>query len=131
MSPASLTDPIPPPVRKLNMAAGLADAAGPPVEDCAILYESFAMFHRVFGENPVGNQQQIVRALIGDNPKNVAFVSPDHVSKDGIIADRWGTAYFFHQVSADLTEIISAGPDKQFGTSDDVQFPEATPSSLW
>jgi hypothetical protein len=34
--------------------------------------------------------------------------------------DRWGTPYFFHQISATSMEIHSAGPDRKMGTEDDI-----------
>ena len=40
--------------------------------------------------------------------------------RDGELVDRWGTPYFFHSVSAEKMEIVSAGPDKELWTDDDV-----------
>jgi hypothetical protein len=37
----------------------------------------------------------------------------------GELVDRWGTPYFFHQLSRDHMEIRSAGPDKVMWTQDD------------
>jgi hypothetical protein len=37
------------------------------------------------------------------------------------MCDRWGTPYFFHQVSKTEMEIRSAGPDRRMWTGDDSQ----------
>ncbi len=42
------------------------------------------------------------------------------VNDNGELVDRWGTPYFFHQISGADTEIRSAGPDKIMYTADDI-----------
>jgi hypothetical protein len=36
------------------------------------------------------------------------------------LCDNWGTPYFFHQLSASVMEIRSAGEDKTLWTADDI-----------
>jgi hypothetical protein len=43
------------------------------------------------------------------------------VNEAGELTDRWGTAYFFHQLSSREMEIRSAGPDRKMWTEDDQQ----------
>lgn len=83
---------------------------------------SFRQFASVFGGNPVGTNQEITRALMGDNPKHVNFLKADgnRVNSNGELVDVWGTPYFFHQLSGTLMEIRSAGPDRQMWTDDDL-----------
>jgi hypothetical protein len=78
-------------------------------------------FRTLMAQNPVGTNAEITQALRGGNPKG-AQLAPDGVrlNGDGEMVDRWGTPYFFHQLSATSMEIHSAGPDKQMGTDDDI-----------
>jgi len=76
-----------------------------------------------FGGNPVGTNPEITRALSGDNPGQVNFLSADaglRVNGNGELIDPWGTPYFFHQLSGTETEIHSAGPDQIMWTQDDL-----------
>jgi hypothetical protein len=75
-----------------------------------------------FGENPVGDNAEITAALMGNNPKQVNFVTPEsglRVNEKGEMIDAWGTPFFFHQLSGQITEIRSAGEDKIMWTLDD------------
>ena len=74
------------------------------------------------GENPIGSNAEITKALTGDNPKQVRIAIPagSKVNGDGEMCDRWGTPYFFHQLSGKQMEIHSAGPDRKMGTGDDL-----------
>ena len=76
-----------------------------------------------FGGNPVGSNLEITRSLMGDNPKQLNFISADsglRVNSLGEMIDAWGTPLFFHQISGVETEIHSAGPDKIMWTLDDL-----------
>lgn len=76
-----------------------------------------------FSGNPVGSNAEITRALLGDNPKQVNFISTDsglRVNANGEMTDAWGTPFFFHQLSGTDMEIRSAGPDKIMWTDDDL-----------
>jgi hypothetical protein len=75
-----------------------------------------------FKGNPVGNNAEITSALSGDNPHGVQFLDPDvhRVNERGELVDTWDTPYFFHQLSAERTEIHSAGPDRRLWTADDL-----------
>ena len=61
--------------------------------------------------------------LAGNNKRKLAVLLPNHPSlnQEGELLDRWGTPYWFHPVSRDLMEIVSAGPDKKLWTEDDVR----------
>ncbi len=79
------------------------------------------------GGNPVGSNAEITRALTGANKLNLALIPKSHVAinAQGELIDRWGTPFFFHQLSGTRMEIRSAGPDRQLYTADDaVQTPE-------
>lgn len=79
-------------------------------------------YRDVLGENPVGNNAEITRALMGQNARQVKMPLPvgSHLNENGELVDRWGTAYFFHQISGTQMEVRSAGADQQLWTSDDL-----------
>lgn len=79
-------------------------------------------YRTITGENPVGSNAEIMKSLMGGNAKGAMLGPPEGmaVNGDGELVDRWGTPYFFHQLSKDLMEIHSAGPDMIRGTEDDV-----------
>jgi hypothetical protein len=80
-------------------------------------------YRLALGGNPIGDNSEITRALLGDNIKQVKFPVPEgsQVNGQGELCDPWGTPYFFHAVSRDRMEIRSAGPDGKMWTGDDVQ----------
>ena len=73
-------------------------------------------------ENPVGTNAEIMKAIMGGNPKSAKLGPPEGVgvNPEGELIDHWGTPYFFHQLSAEHMEIRSAGPDKTMWTIDDL-----------
>jgi hypothetical protein len=77
------------------------------------------------GENPVGTNDEITKALAGANSKGVRFLPAEgaHLNAKGELIDPWGTPYFFHQVSRTEMEIRSAGPDRKMWTQDDRVLP--------
>jgi hypothetical protein len=83
----------------------------------------FREYRDVLGENPVGNNAEIMRAILGDNRKQAKIGAPENqtMNAEGELCDRWGTPYFFHQISRDKMEVRSAGPDRQMWTADDRQ----------
>jgi hypothetical protein len=79
-------------------------------------------YRTIEGTNPVGTNSEIMKAVMGGNSREAKLGPPEGQSLNGQgeLVDRWGTAYFFHQMSATHMEIHSAGPDKAFGTPDDL-----------
>ncbi len=78
-------------------------------------------YRRAFGENPVGQNEDITAALLGANPQRLALLTPGSAAiKDGQLIDPWGTPYWFHPVSGQEMEIRSAGPDRELFTPDDL-----------
>lgn len=84
---------------------------------------SFRDYAYAFDGNPVGTNAEITKALLGGNPKGTRFPIPDGstVNNNGELCDRWGTPYFFHQISKNKMEVRSAGPDRAMWTIDDIQ----------
>lgn len=91
-------------------------------EDIATLGFLISNFRKHEGGNPVGENDEITAALLGKNAKGLGYLRRDsaYVNRSGQIIDRWGTPYFFHAVSAEKMEIISAGSDLRMHTADDI-----------
>lgn len=79
-------------------------------------------YRTLTGENPVGTNAEIMQAIMGGNPKGAQLGPPEGqtLNGNGELIDRWGTPYFFHQLSKDLMEVHSAGPDRRMGNEDDL-----------
>ena len=79
-------------------------------------------YRTLMGENPVGTNAEIMKAIIGANPKGARLGPPEGMSLNGSgeLVDPWGTAYFFHQLSGTQMEIRSAGQDRKMWTGDDI-----------
>ena len=75
------------------------------------------------GENPVGTNAEIMKSVMGGNPKGAILGPPEgqNLNGKGELVDQWGTPYFFHQMSATDMQISSAGPDRMLGTEDDIR----------
>ena len=82
----------------------------------------FRDYRALTGENPVGTNAEIMKAVTGDNPKGAKLGPPEgqQLNSNGELVDRWGTPYFFHQLTSDQMEIRSAGPDQILWSEDDL-----------
>lgn len=74
--------------------------------------------------NPVGENADITAAIAGDNSLGFVLIPRNHpaINSAGELCDRWGTPFRFHQVSGQVMEIRSAGPDRTFATGDDAEW---------
>ncbi len=114
-----------PGARASGVAATPAASIAPPDEAAMIEVDKVSLMIRdyrtIAGENPVGTNAEIMAAVMGDNPNHARLGPPEGVAlnEKGELIDRWGTPYFFHQLSRDHMEIRSAGPDKVLWTADD------------
>ena len=130
MPPAKQTVPADPPAPVPSAVPPSADASVPqPGGTLAEMRDEieniqFALrdYRTALGENPIGNNAEITKALLGENLKQVKIPLPPGatVNGEGQMCDRWGKPYFFHQLSGKQMEIHSAGPDREFGTADDL-----------
>jgi hypothetical protein len=79
-------------------------------------------FGQRFGGNPVGTNAEIVKVLNGGNPQGARYLPQENLrlNEQGELLDHYGTAYFFHQISATEMEVRSAGADRQLWTADDI-----------
>jgi hypothetical protein len=73
---------------------------------------------------PLGTNDEITRALTDRDALGNAALPASHPGIiHGQLVDRWGNPWHFHQQSADLIEIRSAGPDGRLFTKDDIAPP--------
>jgi len=121
---ASRKLPPPPPVAT-PFQFGSADT--PPNMEPATVVENMRiainLYRSMFGNNPVGTNPEITRALNGENPKQAHLLKEEaglRINAKGELVDYWGTPFFFHQLSGTQMEIHSAGPDRQMWTTDDI-----------
>ncbi len=82
-------------------------------------------YRTIMGENPIGTNAEIMKAIMGGNTRKAMLGPPEgqSLNANGELIDRWGTPYFFHQLSGTHMEIRSAGPDGKMWTADDVILP--------
>ena len=135
-----------PPDSKPSIAAGASSAEDATFEgiyqlnapgknihdDLRLLGDLFSSWQVTYprGGNPVGSNAEITRAFTGDNTFHLAMIPKHHpaINAAGELVDRWGTPFFFHQLSGTRMEIRSAGPDRRLYTPDDsVLSPEPVP----
>jgi len=96
---------------------------GRDLETLALVFDSWQSNFPRQG-NPVGENADITAALSGDNPLGLVLIPPNHpaINSAGELCDRWGTPFRFHQVSGQIMEVRSAGPDRTFATADDAEW---------
>ncbi len=123
-APAVRAMPVPVPVQTPSPPLPLQPDVGVENEAASDLQRITRLlrdFRTIAGDNPIGSNAEIVESLSGDNPRQ-AKILPDDLPRNssGELVDRWGTPYFFHQLTRNSMEIRSAGPDRKMWTSDDV-----------
>ena len=105
-----------------RLADGLNSPTGDVHSDLRLVNEIFVAYRAAtHSGNPVGENAEISAALMGRNRLGFAFIPKDcpAINSKGELCDRWGTPYFFHQISGEQMEIRSAGPDHELWTADD------------
>ncbi len=108
-----------------ELADGLNSPAGNVQADLRIVDQIFVAYRSALHSgNPTGENAEITAALAGRNRLGFAFIPPDNpaINAKGELCDRWGTPYFFHQLSGERMEVRSAGPDRRLWTGDDAVF---------
>jgi hypothetical protein len=105
-----------------HLADRLNDPGADIRSDLRILDDIFQQYRSAMhSDDPVGDNIDITSAFTGHNKLGFAFIPPNHpaISAQGELCDRWGTPFFFHQISGSQMEIRSAGPDRKLWTADD------------
>ncbi len=117
-----LANPLVPPsfLETTRPAVAAPDSAlGPEFDKITVMFRDY---RTTIGENPVGTNSEIMKAIMGGNAKGAMLGPPEgqSVNGNGELVDPWGTPYFFHQLTSDLMEIRSAGPDRRMWNEDDI-----------
>lgn len=128
--PSATKPPAPPPAGSVSGPSVSGTPPSPPQPDliakAAIELDQVGLMFRDYrtrmGENPVGPNADIMKAVMGENPKKARLGPPEgqQLNANGELVDRWGTPYFFHQMARTEMEIRSAGPDRKMWTDDDI-----------
>ncbi len=123
---ANPNPPAPDEPARADAPSELADKLNSPATDIhadlRLLHELFVAYRgAVHGLNPVGENVDITAVLTGRNELGFAFIPADHpaINARGELCDRWGTPFFFHQISGEEMCIRSAGPDRKHCTAHD------------
>jgi hypothetical protein len=125
-TPGSPPSARPPPAAggedRSHLADGLNSPAGDVRSDLRLIDQIFIAYRSALRSgNPTGENAEITAALTGRNRLGFAFIPANNpaINAKGELCDRWGTPYFFHQLSGEKMEIRSAGPDRRLWTADD------------
>jgi len=96
-----------------------------PKNEVRRIQSTLRRYRAAIGENPVGSNPEITRALLGKNSTGAKFLdsATAAMNESGEWVDDWGKPYFFHAVSASIMEIRSSGPDRKLFTPDDIVRP--------
>jgi hypothetical protein len=96
------------------------------VRDACLAYAT--VFNRL---PPDSENSKLTAALLGQNSRGIAFLSlpAREINDNNEIIDHWGTPLKIVFQGASGIQVISAGPDKVFGTPDDIisNSPDAGP----
>ncbi len=111
----------------------LSGRIGPYAPPAAILTYEFQQvqtavlnYHSEYGEDPVAaDNASLTKMLEGANPRRIIFASfrPGEQSAAGELLDPWGTPLEMSPGAGGALVIRSGGPDRTFGTADDVTDP--------
>ena len=133
--PAVQADPPPPipellparqhtPENPANSWERLLADDGSPVEDRSALEDIVTNYLQSARDPirlPLGTNEEITRALMDRDALGESAIPASHPAIiSGHLVDRWGSPWFFHQLSGDVIEVRSAGPDRRLFTTDDV-----------
>jgi len=87
-------------------------------EDVDNLFYALQQYKERIGTYPVGNNAQVVQALLGNNPKNLIILvgRKKELNSKGEFVDPWGTPLRIYFAGEGIL-VRSAGPNKRFDDS--------------
>ncbi len=91
------------------------------IRDRAIqVSDALKQYRMEIGTYPEGDNAQILKALMGDNPRRMVFFEPAAVPKSfdsfndrGDLIDFWGTPYRFDLTDPKIPRVWSCGKDRR------------------
>jgi len=89
----------------------------------SLIFTACQAYKIEYGTLPqVSENNRLKEILCGDNPRKMEFLTfrPNDVSSNGEMIDPWGTPFRITFDPDSKIHVISAGPDKIFGTPDDI-----------
>ena len=89
----------------------------------AQIYTACQAFRTEYGGLPESPENcRLKKILGGDNPRGIEFLftRPTDLNPNGEMIDPWGTPFRITFDPDSKVHVISAGPDKIFGTADDI-----------
>ncbi len=101
----------------------------PPMVETNFIMSSLGLavgaYRQEYGQLPSSENRDLVKELTGQNAKDTPFMMFRRRSLNslGEAVDSWGTPLRFAWPDGRSAQIISAGPDRTFGTADDIQWP--------
>jgi type II secretory pathway pseudopilin PulG len=87
------------------------------------IYTACQNYQIEYGTLPETSENyRLKKILCGDNPRKIEFLSlkTGQINPNGEIIDPWGTPFRITFDSDSKVHVISADPDKIFGTADDI-----------
>lgn len=118
----------------IGLAADLGKEDNEAEQDLEQFSSILSFYRRAFEQNPVAaDNQSVMAALMGDNPRSLVFFPEDHPSLNAQaeLTDRWGTPYYFHALSGTRMEVVSPGPDRKLGNDDDLIHTQRNPDDFF
>lgn len=87
-------------------------------EDVDNLFYALQQYKERIGSYPVGNNAEVVKALMGNNPKNLMILvgRKKEINSKGEFVDPWGTPLRIYFAGEGIL-IRSAGPNRRFDDS--------------
>jgi len=110
------------PVKDWRKEAGLPNEKVAKIDSqMRMLMFSLEQYRDAIGSYPVGDNTSIIQSLSGKNPKQMVFIEwlSQDTDSNGMFLDPWKNPYRLEVLQKDKVRITSAGPDRQFGTTDD------------
>ncbi|MEO7514655.1 MAG: type II secretion system protein GspG [Verrucomicrobiota bacterium] len=106
---------------RVHVFGGRAKAALAKAE-VSNLNSALRTFYSEIHHYPSGTSGDVMRALVGENPKRLKFFSPNPklVNSRGEYMDPWQTPYQINIIGQTNYIIRSAGPNRIFGDKDDL-----------
>jgi hypothetical protein len=99
--------------------------------EMAVLKGALENYASTYGMYPTGAPAIVLKTLLGDNPRRIAFlnINPRSINSNGEYVDPWGTPYKIEIGGETNVFVRSAGPNRKFGDKDDPTWDDEMSSS--
>jgi hypothetical protein len=92
-------------------------------DDVGNLFAGLQQYKDHIGSYPIGGNSQVVKALLGHNPKNIIILvgRKTELNEKGEFVDPWGTPLKIYFADNNVL-VRSAGPNRRFDDSTSIDF---------